>query len=361
MSRNIDKANEAIFYNIKVHYHYFLNNEDNGYDASLDEKRFVGGSKEEADYFKYLKIDLDSRLSFSDDKLLVFAHYNENKFLISVGLGDVITPEGIEPYDLNAGIFAAVVSDLDLMPNHHISSNRISNDILSQYVGLEDYKGHSYQELEPIFPKIKIYTINENIYAGDISSIEQLVCLILASNKCLLKLKYSETTLETFRHLFYKNYSSLKYDTLFQALTSNSFKFAFLDIYRAIEMLYQICYIADVESELNNVSREDLLKYLDSALNCKPNERNSLIKIINSILPSDRNYISTRIRNIVGRFKQGNTVSDESIWNWIYDLRCSIVHLKTHHQTYHLSDREWDMLIYCLLVLIMSAYTLYNC
>ncbi len=354
MSRNINKSNEIIFENIKLAYYCSDAYQE---DESLNKKRYISGSKAERDWLEHFHIELDNYIHFWNDNYFLFGSYKNKKYLVTIGLDDILTlPNGITDISINAGQFLAVIADIGLMIRKEYPPLRLANNILSQHLDSEGYKGHDFTELLPLFPAINIFFIDEKIYAGDIKSLDQLSCFILIQNKDILRLPYNDETLNSFKQLCYQNFSYIKYENLFQALTATSFKFAFLDIYRSIEMLYQLYYIIDIENEIQGIDREKLLKAIDTSLNWRPNERNTFIKILNSIHVTNRAYITKKLPGVIKRTTGNSVVKNDALWNWIYDLRCSIVHLKTYHHQFKISNKDWDIIIHGLLDVITAAY-----
>lgn len=354
MSRNIDKSNEIIFENIKLAYYCSTAYQE---DESFNKKRYIDGNPLEADWLKYFHIELDNYIHFWNDGYFLFGNYKNDKYLVTIGIDDIsILPNGIIETAINAGQFLAIIADLGLMVRKEYPPFRIANDILSQHVDSEGYQGHDFKELVPLFPTLKVFFIDESIYAGVIDSLEQLSCVVLIQNKDTLRLPYNDETLNSFKQLCCQNYAYIKYENLFQALTATSFKFAFLDIYRSIEMLYQLHYIIEIEDEIQGIDREKLLKAIDTSLNWRPNERNTFIKILNSIHITDREHITKKLPGVIKRTTGNSVVKNEALWNWIYDLRCNIVHLKTYHQQFKISNKDWDIIIHGLLDVITAAY-----
>ena len=358
MSRNIDKANQTIFENIKLGY---ICSKDYTDDSNLDNCRYLAGTPEEKQWLIHFQINPDTLLNFWNENTFLIGEYSNKKYLITIGMNEFsILPDGFTNIPLNAGSFLAIVSGLNLMVKSEYPPLKIFNEVLSQHCGISDYTGHDFNELKRLFPAIYLYQIDENIYGGDINSIEQMSCIFLTYNREYLRLPYNEETLICFRTLLYLNYKDLRYENIFQALTATNFKYSFLDIYRLIEMLYQLCYMIDIEKRITGVDKFLLLETIDSSLSWKPNERNTLLKIFNSISVSKRPIITKKLPNIIKRTTNQTIANNDALWSWIYDLRCNIVHLKTYHSNIKISNRDWDLIIHGLLEVIIAAYELYD-
>ena len=145
----------------------------------------------------------------------------------------------------------------------------------------------------------------------------------------------------------------MSYDSIVQALLSSHFKFAFLDLYRCIELLYQVIYIDDAHKKLSlTINRTEFLNAIDDKLGWKPNERNAIKKIFIETIDPYKNELQKSIKEI------DNQISSFS--DWLYDLRCSIVHLKSAQKKFELTHSQWDKLISGMTRLLFYWYQKYQ-
>ena len=116
---------------------------------------------------------------------------------------------------------------------------------------------------------------------------------------------------------------------------------------------------SDVGKTLN-ISADTLLSAIDSSLKWKPNERNTLCKIINEISPANRPIFTHKLPKIIKNISGDSISAPDQLWGWIYDLRCNIVHLKVHHSKISISEKNWNEIFQGLIEIIISAYDKYD-
>lgn len=356
MSRNIDTSNQILFENIRLA--YYCSEEYRMDDDADDLIRYVYGNEEEKRWLKSFKIYQEHSLNYGYSGCFYLGEYNNEMYIFSVGIGEFTNvPEGLINIDLNAGCFLAICSELQLMVREDYPALKIYNQILSQHSQIEGYTGHRL--VKPLFPSITVLKIDSAIFSGDPKNIELIASLLISMNKEYIKLPFNNDTLVQMQQLCYKNFQLFRYENLFQALIASAFKFTFLDLYRSIEMLYQVCYISELENILK-IPTTSLLTAIDSSLKWKPNERNTLCKIINEISPSNRQIFTNKLPKIIKSISGDSISSPDHLWGWIYDLRCNIVHLKVLHSKIIISDKNWNVIFQGLIEIIIAAYDKYD-
>lgn len=301
--------------------------------------RWVKGTADEEDWLAYSVIK--STIEITHEIRFAIIEYEANSYFIATGLESPDNIQhGINFFPINAGIFVALVTELELPVKSGITNLHLLQNVLSQNKSDPLYKGHELNDLLSIFPNIFIGEISVQ-YIGDHTNLQQLVCSYLASNKKYITLPFSEETLNKLNDLVLLNSEIINYDSIIQSLLSSQFKFSFLDLYRCLEMLFQIIYVDATYSKLSlSINKTDFLYAIDDKLNWRPNERNALKKLF---AETPDQYKSEIIKAIKAINNQTKAYSD-----WLYDLRCSIVHLKSTQRNIILKPHQWDRLIFFL-------------
>lgn len=299
-------------------------------------KRFIKGNEAEEEWLTRCEI-LES-IEISRELGFCLLSFNEEYYFATIGTEEAtFIPEGFEEIELNSGVFTTIISELELPVKSGISNNYLEQNILSQNTLEPLYKGHDLHLLSPIFPKIKIYKLTAN-YFGEVDNLYQIISVFITNNPRTITLPFSKSTINNLQELILVNSNIISYETIVQALFSSNFKFAFLNLYRCIEMLYQIIYIETAHDHLGlSINKIDFLQAIDSKLKWRPNERNS----INKLFSETPSRYKVELFNTLKEFQ----VSANSSANWVYDLRCNIVHLKSLQTNTKLKNHEWDNLI----------------
>lgn len=352
MSRTINKTVELLFDLVKIKLDF---NTTGVTERELSYDRWVYGNPDDTEWLA--KCLIKEFIVINNELKVGLIEFDGNNYFFVTGLDNPNhLPIGVSFFPLNPGLFVAIISDLEIPVKSDISDLYIEQNILSQSKNDKGYNGHDYNDLIRIFPSISIFKIDSNYigdYANTKSYVRQFFCLYLSCNKKYLPLDFSQNTLQEINKFSCLNSQILNYDNIIQALLSSHYKFTFLDIYRCVELLYQVVYIDEMHQKLTITnSKLDLLENIDNVLKWKPNERNTIQKIFNDTNSVYKTLLVNNIKNI--------TSHKQNISDWIYDLRCSIVHLKPNHKHIDLSQTQWDGIIGGLVKILIFWYTRYS-
>jgi hypothetical protein len=318
---------------------------------NFNSKRWIRGEALEIDWLSNCKIK--SNIEISHEIRFALIEYDNNKYFIAIGLEDPdFLPSGLSQFQLNSGCFTTLIAELEVPVKSSISILTLEDKILSQNVDESFYEGHELTDLLSIFPNIFISEIT-NQYAIDENNLNQLVCNYLTVNSRLIALPFKDVTLNKINELILLNSKILSYETIIQALFSSQFKFAFLDLYRCIELLYQLIHIDEAYSDLLlNINRTDFLIAIEGKLNWRPIERTSLTKIYNDTPLIYKKDLGIAVKSIDSNIKDYSS--------WLYDLRCNVVHLKSVQRKFDLKSENWERLILGVTGLLCYWYSKYK-
>lgn len=348
MSRNRRKSIELLFDIIKLNF-------DLSSDSTLPDdfyrSRWIKGGNDEESWLSYSLFK--SKVEITHEIKFAIVEYKSNLYFVATGYENPDKlPSGINYCQINSGLFVAVVTELELPVKSNISNLFLEQNILPQNESDPLYEGHDMSVLLNIFPNIYVGEITAQ-YIGDRTNIQQVLCSYLTDNKKYINLPFSQNTLDKLNELVSQNSKILSYDSIVRSLLSSHFKFSFLDLYRCLEMLYQIIYVDDAHKKLLlTIDKTDFLLAIDNKLSWRPNERNALNKLFAETPPEYRDEINNIIKNISGK---KNNFSE-----WLYDLRCSIVHLKSAQNDFKLNNQQWDKLIFGIAHLTIHWYQKYQ-
>lgn len=345
MSRNRDQSITLLFELIQVQFDLL-----EPLPSDFFDDRYLTLDTNEKDWLSYCKVL--SKLEVAKEQYYAIVKYDSELYFIVINNRDNIhLPSGLEFYDLNLGLFTVIITELEIPVKTGITNLYLTDKVLSQSKNNPDYTGHNSEYLYEIFPKITVCKF-ANQFIGNSENLLQIVCLFLSTNKHFLTLPFSTRTLESISEVILVGSQILNYDNIIQSLLSSNFKFSFLDFYRCIEMLYQIVYIEDAYQHLTlSINKRNFLNTIDQKLRWRPTERAALKKIFNETQDAYKDAIVKAIKSI------NNTNLNYS--DWIYDLRCNIVHLKSEQVSYNFRSDQWDSLIYGLSRIILFWYQRY--
>jgi len=304
----------------------------------FDTLRMINGTSYESRWLKQSVIKLCNVIEISDEVRFGVISFDSKDYFFSTGLEE---PEdllpGFVPLQINSGLFTAIVSDLELPVKKGISILQLEEHVLAQHVNVPLYVGHDFRDIALYFPHLCVFEITVE-FPGLSINVYQITSAYLSKNAKFVTLPFSDDTLNHIYDLVMLNSKILSYESIVQTLVSSQFKFAFLDLYRCIEQLYQVIYVDEVHTNLGlNNMRADLLSSLDSDLKWKPQESGSLQKIFSETPENNKKELLNVIRSMID---EGRDYSA-----WLYKLRCSIVHLKSLHNNIHVTPNQWNKII----------------
>lgn len=319
---------------------------------NFNDSRWVDGGNFEQKWLTYSM--LKNKFQISHNVYFGLIEHYSDVYFFAIGYDDPTNlPPELTHYSLNSGLFTVLVSELGLPIKSDITNIFLEQNILSQSKSTPLYKGHDFNDLIKIFPNIYVAEINSTFTSKD--NLHQIICAYLSANKEFLLLPFGQVNLDKIHDLVVINSLVLNYESILQALLSSTFKFAFLDLYRCIEMLYQIIYIDEAHNLLGlTINRSDFLVKIDKTLNWKPNERSTLTKLFSQTpLLHKQSFLKTI--QLISR-----TTSENNACSWLYDLRCNIVHLKSMQTNIQLSPKDWQNIISGTLDLMSYWYSHYS-
>lgn len=313
--------------------------------------RYISGNSIEKRWLSHSRILTMTALS--QQAKFAIVEFNSDLYFVIIGLEDPdYLPIGLLEEKVNAGLFTAIVCEFELPIRAGITNLYLEENILSQSVVQPLYDGHDVEDLKKIFPNIYIMKITAS-FSGDSTNIHQLISHLITQNSKYVFLPFSQKTLDKIQELITYNSTILSYESITQALFASHFKFAFLDLYRCIELLYQIIYLDETHRKLSlTIDRTDFLIAIENDLGWRPKERASLIKIFNDTPHVHLSAINKAVRDA------SPTISNYG--NWLYDLRCNIVHLKSIQRKFELKDKNWEQIIYGTSDLLCYWYSRYS-
>lgn len=347
MSRNINKAIEIVFDLVKLNFDLSTNSV---LPQDFYNGRFIKGNTNDKRWISHSKII--KYVEFNREIKFAILELDSSYYFISIGLENPdFLPLGIIEFDVNAGLLTTIISELELSVNKGISNLFLEENILSQSTVDPLYEGHDKSDLARIFPNIYATKITSG-FSGDPKSIYQLISFLITLNSKFIFLPFSQKTLDKIQELVASNSTILSYESITQALFSSHFKFAFLDLYRCIELLYQIIYLDETYNKLSlSIDKTHFLIAIENDLGWRPKERTSLMKIFNDTPSSFKFDINKAIKEAA----PGVT----NYGNWLYDLRCNIVHLKSIQKSFELKERDWEKIIFGTTQLLCYWYNRY--
>lgn len=306
---------------------------------------YISTNDEDKEWLKGLNIVCKHNI-LPNVRVAIFS-YKEECFFAMVGLSNsVVDDEAMTPYQMNAGIYTALASELGLTVLSTNEPRQVYDELMAQNQD-ELYKGHDFRQLKDFLEPLVLYKIQPGspLIGEDIA---RLAGHALAQSS-ILQLPFSAETLTEFEKCFLEGTPNIPFDNLLTSLVSVHWKFSFLDTYRCIERLYPIVSLDSIHQKIDPpVALHEFCCYVENDLKWRPREEDALKKLCDST--------PEIMRDLVEELKLGTMEPHK----WIYQLRNSIVHYRPATSQSGLTDENWDSLIRSIILLIRHWYAEYR-
>jgi hypothetical protein len=359
MSRNMIAQNIKVFDLLQKR---VISNSDTSSRLIISGRRHIQTKEVEKDWLKNL-ILISHQSIFSNFQAAICCYQNETYF-IYVGEEVDIAIEGFEPIELNAGIFTALIGELNIQ----VIGDPISIFNTVFYQDFEDDKkmesldrwSYKFEQLSEFFMPFCIYKVApdspfQNSDAKAIS-ISRLIAFFLIKTKKHMTLKFLIETLNDYEKIILETSQEstwVPYDNLLSSLIAYKWKYSFLEVYRCLEQLFSVVNLMDVHQKIKtSIDLMDLANYLEKGLGWHPQEDQAINEMIKES--------STGIKEILEKAKVGTDYNDENIEKFFYKIRNDIVHFRARQKEPDFDNTQWNLLVQASLRLITLWYKKYE-
>jgi len=342
MARNMKDANRLAFQTIRQSI-------KERYNEDIDDGvRYISTDPEGKNWLKLAYFEDHGRFG---PEIGAFKIFHEGETYIGfygIKIDDkTLAPELLSRVPINAGILTIVLAESKIQISNTVSAETI--ELLSLFHKDAAFKGYDFEDISAMVESIDLFAIPKGSRIRDLS-IYRILIYIACNNKSRIYLPFSKRTISKFQMLAIEGANCISYENIYYAISSVNFKHSFLEIYRNIERLYPVCYIADFHDDLKlELSFLHFSSKLEKFTSWKPREESAIEKLF-SLNPAS---ISEGFQALL------KTIGQESAKDhqFLYRLRNSIVHYRLSNETYSINDQIWDELIYLLLEMNRHHYT----
>lgn len=315
-----------------------------------DAKRYFSTNYEEKEWIKTAKIT--DKVFVTPNLRVIQVLYKSKIYFAAIGANldtNSIDNTVIVEIEANAGIISLLVSEGLLRLDNKSDYLDFYNSILFQHQDI-GYIGHSYKDLLQFLEEIYIFEVPEfSVVKSD--WISRIACYIYSNNSTQLILDFNQNVTVLISELSLVGSDSINYKIMLSCLFSNSYKHAFLELYRLVERLFSISYLKEFHSVTKTRMKFlDFVTQLENITNWRPRENEAIEKIFSSSKQATRNYF----QNFQATFNSQPSQNDFTLF---YNLRNSIVHFRANHLEHELNTNQWNLLLYATLFLIDEHYS----
>lgn len=308
----------------------------------------IDGEQTEIDWLTNAKLTAKVRLF--PDFYVVWVDFQTSQFLAIIGQEVQEIPTYLTHEELNAGIFSTLIYELKLTVLGEILGSEIENSALTTTpqeiqkqdieTGKKAFKPIDFQLITGFFPSIQFFKVDVTKQSTDL---HQITGELLTINELYCILPYQHETVENFAQLFQANVPNLLYDNILASYVASDFRFAYLDLYRCVEMLQELNFYESLYQEykakgLSGISLGDFVATFKKETNLEPKLADALEKLL------------------AGRPNNMPQANNKALHKWLYENRNFIAHLRTGQTNIYFSETEWNQIIHETLVIIQDLY-----
>lgn len=282
--------------------------------------------------------------------------YEGNSFLIAIGLEVVDAPAELQPIDLNAGIFTAVVSELELPV---IRTDDLAQRLL-EYVFYPVERGVELLDmrvLTPFFQNITIFKIDPvSALALDKEvGLRAATAAILGAPQ-LRALAWPMSTLDRLKYMVRDPAECSPFHLILRALTETRDDAAFLALYRCIEQLFPVPAMAELSAELGlQEPALHVAAVIERQLGWRRREEDALAHLFGDL---DGELVK-RMQLVIGPV-DSEEISSRAVSKRVYELRNQCVHYRPiHARNEAMKFHDWLALSDLMLEVIQCLYAKY--
>ena len=219
----------------------------------------------------------------------------------------------------------------------------------------ENYSGHIFEELIPLFKPISLYRLSKESSIYDECGYSIYAYYLLCRAK-ISDFPWEENTLMDIENLILSESQNIPYYNIILSLSSRQWHHIFLESYRMIEHIFCAVYLKEVSDKIN-IDSSSLASAFEDVLHWRPPEEESLKKIFDII--ECNNYVTDVLKDL--NTIKNSKVGDEKLYKWYYkEIRNQIAHYRVMHRNIEFSDEEWNTIIRFNFLVIRILYEDYD-
>ena len=316
-------------------------------------KRYISTNAQEKEWIKTAGI-IDV-VYITPTLRLIQIEFDSNLYFAAIGSQlDTTTLDVsvLKELELNAGVISLLISEGFLKLDKKSNNLSFYDSILFQHQE-KGYSGHNYADLIIFLEDIHFFEVPKySIVRSNWTS--RIACYIYSKNSSQLILDFDSHVTELIAELSLVGSDNISYKILLSCLFANSYKHAFLELYRLIERLFPISYLKDFHNvTATKLKFIDFVSELERITKWRPREDEAIEEIFIKSKASTRNYFQV--------FHESSaSLQSQNDYTFFYSLRNSIVHFRANHSELELTNKQWNLLFTATLFLIDEHYSANN-
>lgn len=351
MPRNMIKANAGLFARLAVAAGELISAEVRA------QKRAIRTNDIEKSWLRGLSVRSSSHLLLDAASRFAIGEYENDMFLIAVGVEVDEPPAELQPVALNAGMFTAIAHELEVPI---LRTANLAEQLLEYvfYPVGDDCELIDLDVVTPFFQRISVYRVEPTsaIAMDREFGFRAAVAATIRAPRSR-PLPWPTTALDRFSHMARDPAERAPFHLLLRALTETRDDAAFLALYRCIEQLFPVPAIDELSVELG-LERPAIgvAAAIERHLGWRRREEDAIAHLFAEL---DTTLID-RMQPVIGAVAQTESRS-KPVSKRIYELRNQCVHFRPAHAVGEaLPIGDWAALTDLMLEAVQALYARYT-
>ncbi|MGY2340706.1 hypothetical protein ACW9HW_15920 [Pseudomonas sp. SDO5532_S415] len=340
-SRNKIDANKTIFAGLDE---YCSANGEQLLNAG--EGRWIVSAKG-TDQRRLVKADLTATISLGSSLKLARFDVDGVSLFCTVGLELPDDIAGLLDEGVGGGMMTAVLSEL--RPTPKATPLEVRNTIETG-INTAGYMGHEVLEISQLYPTLRVFS-GEDISEEETPRVFFLICLADRIRAGVWMDKQLRANLELIADL---SPVAIPYRILCRSLFDTDPSAVFLALYRCLEALYAYSHTSELMGKLGmTLEWNHVAQVLEETLAWRPREEPSLGLLLQQAVSEDlRTMLSA-----LGATLPANADLVNYTTKQMYQLRNSLVHYRSFHQSFDPDKVDWNRLCEATALMVLHIYS----
>lgn len=309
--------------------------------------RWIDSSDDKDDFLTHSKIV--SKIWFTPNKGALSFHYEDILYIFLIGFEDIDTnsiTETLSETEISGGMATVALYESEIKPKGSIASIRNVIEVYDQRDS--EYKGHRWEEIEEIYPKIMCFEAHD-IDKDEVEKAYYVLCIShLISTESWIDENISSQLLTLCR----LNLNELPYKTLCRSIFDTDRSSLFLSLYRCVEAIYAFESAKKISNSLTlDHDWTEIAIALEDNLGWRPHEENSL----SGLLKHSNEFTAEKILLSLGLKNESKDIINFAAKK-VYKLRNALVHYRPAHQSLNFDEIDWTCLCSCMIDVVFDIY-----
>lgn len=324
----------------------------------LQQKRAVRTDRNEKQWLQRLSLRSSSHLLLGSMSSLALGEYENDYYLIAIGIDVTTPPMEFERVPVNSGIFTAIVSELEVPLVRSMDLAQELREYVFYPLETDDVGLLDLQVVSRFFESIDVFRIDptSGLAIDKEFGLRAAIAAILGAPEAR-PLDWPASSLERLNYMIRDPDERAPFHLLLRAITETRDDSAFLAVYRCVEQIFPIPAIAELSAALGLANPAlEVAATIEQHLGWRRREDDAIAHLFGELPPP----LIDRLLQILD-VAPGEENRSKPVARRIYELRNQCVHYRPVHRVTNGKQQfnKWLALSDLLLEVVQRLYARY--